>query len=101
MYVPSGLIGNGACLTHSNVPSVTTVVMVAVVVMVDVVAVDSYVVSDEELDSVEITLSLGVHLPCTNSPLAVVLITYSSSPSKSVLYTRTLREHSSGTQQST
>jgi len=65
--------------------------MVAVVVMVDVVAVDSYVVSDEELDSVEITLSLGVHLPCTSSPLAVVLITYSSSSSKSVFLTVTVR----------
>ena len=91
VYVPSGLIGNGACLTHSNVPSVTTVVIVAVVVIVDVVGVDSYVVSDEELDSVEITLSLGVHLPCTSSPLAVVLTTYSSSSSKSVFLTVTVR----------
>ena len=35
--------------------------------------------------------SIGLHLPCTSSPLAVVLTTYSSEPSKSVLYTNTLR----------
>ena len=35
--------------------------------------------------------SIGLHLPCTSSPLAVVLTTYSSEPSKSVFFTNTLR----------
>ena len=61
-YVPSRLGGSAADLAHSKKPSLPLVT----------------------------PSSPGRHLPCTSSPLAVVLSTYSSAASKSVSYTRTV-----------
>ena len=51
-YVPSGLTGSNTCLAHSKKPRPSTTAP-----------------------------SDGLHLPCTSSPLAVVLTTYSSASS--------------------
>ena len=56
LYVPSGLRGSSTILAHSKKPRPLTTAP-----------------------------SNGLHLPCTSSPLAVVLTTYSSTSSKSVL----------------
>ena len=50
MYMPSGLIGSGTSLAHSKKPLTRSFG----------------------------APSIGLHLPCTSSPLAVVLTTYSS-----------------------
>ena len=91
LYVPSGLIGNGYCLAHTKLPSVVTFVITSVIVVVEEVEV-TYEVSDVVVLSVTDTApSFGLHLPCTSSPLTVVLTTNSSSPSKSVFLTVTVR----------
>jgi len=80
VYVPSGLGRSGTCLAHSKWPSVVTVVTTSVIT--EEVEVEEYVVSDETVVAVSDSApSFGLHLPCTSSPLAVVLITNSSSAS--------------------
>jgi hypothetical protein len=79
VYVPSGLAGNATIFAHSNDPIVVIVVIVVVVVVV--VEVEVVVVADEEVVADVTAPSVGLHLPCTSTPLAVVLITYSSASS--------------------
>ena len=80
VYVPSGLGVSGTCLAHSKWPSVVTVVTTSVIT--EEVEVEEYVVSDETVVAVSDSAPcFGLHLPCTSSPLAVVLITNSSSAS--------------------
>tara|TARA_B100000795_G_scaffold251777_1_gene220846 strand:+ start:953 stop:1447 length:495 start_codon:yes stop_codon:yes gene_type:complete len=66
VYVPSSALGNSTILAHSK-----------------------------KLRPSRSASVVGLHLPCTSTPFAVVLTTYSSSSSKSksVLWTMTLRKH--------
>ena len=65
VYVLSGLGGSGTNLAHWKKPRPSTLAGDAA--------------------------SVGLHLPCTSTPLAYVATTYSSSASKSVSLTSTVR----------